>query len=504
MDNLNINQLLPIILLAGGVNSIYLPLLVALFPLMKWIYDKLYTRFKNKYAVLELYDSSRSLDEIKTYSDVNWYLQHHNFLKHPLLHLNDSYQRYYGGSESKTNNYKIIEHERIQFNYNKHILLCKFGINDEGNNGKRAFLSLYAENIKIINDFIKTCTTEHNKFKKKNNEDIHMFAYDSNKWTSKKLNVIKTFDNLYLLDDIRSKLVNDINSYLNNKELYKKMGIAYKRGFMFYGKPGCGKTSSINAIARMIRYDIYKIKLNDFIDSKSLFKAVSIIPSRSILVIEDIDRFNISTRSYTLKGDLSLDQIIQHKEAMKDIFADYYNSDNTEFGLYPVCVDALEKDRNAVILSQVGKTIDDVILHSKKLLEFAITKPDLITKHDLAKFYDTSSSFEPKLSIADVMEIFDGNEYLHKCLIIITTNYPEKLDRALIRPGRIDTHIEFLPANKEIVTNVLMSFYSKSKEEVKKDLEKYDMKIEQSRLINSIILPNIGNYQGCLEAILKS
>jgi len=216
MDNLNINQLLPIILLAGGVNSIYLPLLIALFPLMKWIYDKLYTRFKNKYAVLELYDSSRSLDEIKTYSDVNWYLQNHNFLKHPLLHLNDSYQRYYGGSESKTNNYKIIEHERIQFNYNKHNLFCKFGINDEGNNGKRAFLSLYANNIKIINDFIKTCTTEHNKFKKKNNEDIHMFAYDSNKWTSKKLNVIKTFDNLYLLDDIRSKMKIEQSRLINS------------------------------------------------------------------------------------------------------------------------------------------------------------------------------------------------------------------------------------------------------------------------------------------------
>ena len=65
------------------------------------------------------------------------------------------------------------------------------------------------------------------------------------------------------------------------------------------------------------------------------------------------------------------------------------------------------------------------------------------------------------------MEIFDGNEYLHKCLIIITTNHPEKLPKPLIRPGRIDSHIEFLPANKEIILNILSSFYNKDLNEIK-------------------------------------
>lgn len=505
MDNINVGQLLPILLIAGGVNSIYLPLLIALYPLMKWMYEKIQNYFKKKYAVLELYDSSRSLTEIRTYTDVNWYIQHHNLLKFPLLQINDSYQRYYGG-DGKTENYKVIDHERVQFDFKKHKLLCKFGVLDEGNNNKRAFLSIYAENTKVINEFIKTCTTEHNKFKKKSNDDIHMFSYDSNKWSSKKLNVVKTFENLYLFDDIKNKLINDIDAYRNNKELYKKMGIAYKRGFMFYGKPGCGKTSSINAIARMVHYDIYKIKINEFTDSKGLFKAVSIIPARSILVIEDIDRFNVSNKSYVPKTDLTLDQIIQHREKLNDLQADYHqNNEYNGFATYSECLMNLENDRT-FDLSSHGKTMNDVMENSKKLLEYAATKPDLIVKHDLTTFYETgsTSTFEPKLSIADIMEIFDGNEYLHKCLIIITTNYPEKLDRALIRPGRIDTHIEFLPANKEIITNVLASFYSKPKEEVKKDLESYDLKIEQSRLINSIILPNIGDYQGCLNAIIGS
>ena len=61
------------------------------------------------------------------------------------------------------------------------------------------------------------------------------------------------------------------------------------------------KTSSINAIARLVNYDIFKLKLTDFIECKSIFKAVSLIPVKSILVIEDIDRFNISNKIFIVK-----------------------------------------------------------------------------------------------------------------------------------------------------------------------------------------------------------
>jgi mitochondrial chaperone BCS1 len=39
-------------------------------------------------------------------------------------------------------------------------------------------------------------------------------------------------------------------------------------------------------------------------------------------------------------------------------------------------------------------------------------------------------------------------------MIIMTTNHPEKLDEALIRPGRIDFKYEFKKANKQIIYNM--------------------------------------------------
>ena len=52
-------------------------------------------------------------------------------------------------------------------------------------------------------------------------------------------------------------------------------------------------------------------------------------------------------------------------------------------------------------------------------------------------------------------------------MIIITTNHPEKLDEALIRPGRIDYKYEFKKANLETIHNMLMLKYNKTAKEMK-------------------------------------
>ena len=55
-------------------------------------------------------------------------------------------------------------------------------------------------------------------------------------------------------------------------------------------------------------------------------------------------------------------------------------------------------------------------------------------------------------------------------MMVITTNNPEKLDKALIRPGRIDLNLEFGKCSSEDVTDIYKNFYNK--EEVNLDAEK--------------------------------
>merc|ERR1719288_257515 len=52
--------------------------------------------------------------------------------------------------------------------------------------------------------------------------------------------------------------------------------------------------------------------------------------------------------------------------------------------------------------------------------------------------------FRPNgLTLAGILEALDGVMEMEGRMLIMTTNYPERLDEALIRPGRIDMKIKF-------------------------------------------------------------
>ena len=53
------------------------------------------------------------------------------------------------------------------------------------------------------------------------------------------------------------------------------------------------------------------------------------------------------------------------------------------------------------------------------------------------------------------LNILDGIIELHGVMVIMTTNYKEKLDKALIRDGRIDFKIEFKKASKQVIKDIL-------------------------------------------------
>lgn len=56
--------------------------------------------------------------------------------------------------------------------------------------------------------------------------------------------------NSVVLDDcVSDRILKDIKEFIGNPKWYMDRGIPYRRGYLLYGPPGCGKSSYINALA---------------------------------------------------------------------------------------------------------------------------------------------------------------------------------------------------------------------------------------------------------------
>ncbi|XBH72309.1 hypothetical protein VPH35_099636 [Triticum aestivum] len=73
------------------------------------------------------------------------------------------------------------------------------------------------------------------------------------------------------------------------KDYYRRIGKAWKRGYLLYGPPGTGKSTMIAAMANYLNYDIYDIELTTLSTNSDLRKLFIETTGKSIIVIEDID-----------------------------------------------------------------------------------------------------------------------------------------------------------------------------------------------------------------------
>ncbi|KAK3015098.1 hypothetical protein RJ639_006778 [Escallonia herrerae] len=78
-----------------------------------------------------------------------------------------------------------------------------------------------------------------------------------------------TFDKLAMDPDVKKALIDDLDRFVTRKEYYKRVGKAWKRGYLLYGPPGTGKSSVYSNL--------------------ELKKKLMATTNRSIVVIEDID-----------------------------------------------------------------------------------------------------------------------------------------------------------------------------------------------------------------------
>lgn len=207
-------------------------------------------------------------------------------------------------------------------------------------------------------------------------------------------------------------LLNDINEYLHprTRRWYANHGIPYRRGYLFSGAPGTGKTSLTSALAGVFGLDIYVLSLLDpAMNESQLMRVMSEVPSRCIVLLEDVDAAGLGKRSDTSGSHV--------------------------------------RKKRQQASQAAPNTVSDLISSATGVPE---TNP---------------SAPASAISLSGLLNAIDGVASHEGRILIMTTNAPNALDKALVRPGRVDMHIHFeLPSRPEIEELFLSMFSDESED----------------------------------------
>ena len=273
----------------------------------------------------------------------------------------------------------------------------------------------------------------HISVNKSNDKENNDLEYSINKLQTK-----KSFDNIFF--EQKNQLKNRLDNFNNNKNIYEKMGVPHNLGLLFHGFPGCGKTSCIKAIANYLNRHIFEINLSNIKNTnqlKEIFYNEIIddyfIPiDKRIMIFEDIDCMSDVIKE---RKDDDLKNVKKKNKKNKNTNDDEnYNEDKNS------------DDENI----DDNKNNNDI--KSLLLNQFINSK-----NYTTIDFNRDSDSF----TLSFLLNIIDGTLEQNDRIIIMSTNYPEKIDKALTRTGRIDMKINFKKCTSKIANEIIKKFYDK-------------------------------------------
>lgn len=332
-------------------------------------------------------------------------------------------------------------------------------INGKDNSSTHYKLSmiLFSKELSVqdISDKISEYIREYTEVMQKYNFDGKLYCYESviphsikdkdtnsesvkkivTKWDKNVLKSSKTFKNIFFTD--KDLLLKKLKFFLNNEAWYIEKGIPYTLGFLLYGEPGCGKTSCIKALANFTKRHILQINLKNIKtcgNFVSIFNNLHVdgtyIPIENrIIVLEDIDCMIdiVKNRNQENKENLTS---CQSSDKMLDI-----NNDRTQDNILSFLLQQNKKEK-----------------------------------------FDAND----ELSLSCILNTIDGIVEHHGRILIITTNYINQLDTALIRPGRIDMKVNFTKCTHKMCVDIIEHFYNKK---IKKDFVFPELKYSPAELL---------------------
>lgn len=188
-----------------------------------------------------------------------------------------------------------------------------------------------------------------------------------------------------------------VRFFIDNKNWYDSKGIPYQLGLLLSGIPGSGKTSLIRAIANLTGRHIVNV---NFANINTATQLKNLFYSEKLNVYTDVSM--ASTQTYFIPIEQRL-YVLEEIDAIGDI------------------VKQRKDDEQA----------------------------------------SPTNALKDELTLMEILTVLDGTREIPGRIVIMTSNHPEVLDSALIRPGRVDVQVKFGYADRELIAEMYNCYLDK-------------------------------------------
>lgn len=266
-------------------------------------------------------------------------------------------------------------------------------------------------------------------------------GWGRNAWTQVAQRPVRPMKTVVLDGKQKVQLLADVNEYLHpaTPRWYANRGIPLRRGYLFHGPPGTGKTSLSFALAGVFGLDIFVISLLEpSLTEEDLLALFNSLPRRCVVLLEDIDTAGLSRQEES-------DNQKKAEDKEKDATADTTKA-ITE-GTSPETRSGGRK-RGGGGGSNGGEQQQQNSPNDWKVSDLA---------RELKKPW--AGDDKKGISLSGLLNAIDGVASHEGRVLIMTTNKPETLDDALIRPGRVDLQVAFGNATQEQARELFERMY---------------------------------------------
>ena len=117
-------------------------------------------------------------------------------------------------------------------------------------------------------------------------EKLYKHIQDGSHWDHTVFVPDKTVNHIFFPE--KEEILQDINIFVANKDLYNRRGIQWYYGLLLKGDPGSGKTTFGMALAHYLKRNLYIMNLASMSDSQFI-SCFNKMDSNSLLLIDDVD-----------------------------------------------------------------------------------------------------------------------------------------------------------------------------------------------------------------------